>query len=322
MTQKRLALTFVALLALVGCSSGYPAYHGRAIVPGESVTVQKGQTVYGIAKQYKVPTQDVIALNRLAPPYVLRVGQTIVLPAGSGADMPPPDAAPVAGVTTESLPSALSAPVQTEDLAAPSPSQSLDPHGMPFGQPTPLSPTTAQSAPSITSATPPAQEEVLPQALQPSPLIPAAPQQAASAATGAASSVSPATVAAAPKFAWPLQGPVLSAYGPKAQGQNNDGLNIGAPKGAPVQAAAPGTVVYAGDEMKGFGNLVLIRHKDGWITAYAHLDRMIVDKDSVVAQGDMIGTVGSTGGVSAPQLHFEIRQDGKPIDPSPFLAGR
>jgi len=94
-------------------------------------------------------------------------------------------------------------------------------------------------------------------------------------------------------FVWPVQGPVLSGYGPKGQGLNNDGVNIGAPKGAPVVAAASGIVVYAGNEMKGFGNLVLIRHQGGWITAYAHLDRVLVNKDAVVAQGDMIGTVGN-----------------------------
>ena len=115
---------------------------------------------------------------------------------------------------------------------------------------------------------------------------------------------------------WPVQGPVLSAYGPKGQGVNNDGVNIGAPKGAPVVAAANGIVVYAGNEMKGFGNLVLIRHEGGWVTAYAYLDRVLVSKDAVVAQGDMIGTVGKSGNISTPQLHFETRQGGKAVDPN------
>ena len=81
-------------------------------------------------------------------------------------------------------------------------------------------------------------------------------------------------------------------------------------------AAASGVVVYAGNEMKGFGNLVLIRHEGGWVTAYAYLDRVLVAKDATVAQGDMIGTVGKTGNVSSPQLHFETRHAGKPVDPS------
>jgi murein DD-endopeptidase MepM/ murein hydrolase activator NlpD len=120
---------------------------------------------------------------------------------------------------------------------------------------------------------------------------------------------------------WPVQGPILSGFGSKGPGLNNDGVNIGAPKGAPVVAAAPGTVVYAGDEMKGFGNLVLIRHEGDWVTAYAHLDRVLVKKDTVVGQGDMIGTVGKTGNVATPQLHFETREGGKPVDPASVVKG-
>ncbi len=100
---------------------------------------------------------------------------------------------------------------------------------------------------------------------------------------------------------------------------NNDGVNIGAPKGASVVAAAAGTVVYAGNDMKGFGNLVLIKHPGETVTAYAHLDRLLVKRDMVVAQGDTIGTVGRTGNVASPQLHFEVRQDGKPVDPSQVI---
>ena len=113
---------------------------------------------------------------------------------------------------------------------------------------------------------------------------------------------------------------MLSGFGPKGQGVNNDGVNIGAPKGAPVVAAGNGIVAYAGNDMKGFGNLILIRHEGGWVTAYAHLDRILVSKDAAVAQGDMIGTVGKTGNISSPQLHFEIRQKNKPVDPTSLLG--
>jgi murein DD-endopeptidase MepM/ murein hydrolase activator NlpD len=116
-----------------------------------------------------------------------------------------------------------------------------------------------------------------------------------------------------------VQGPVLSKFGPKGQGLSNDGVNIAAPKGSPVVAASNGIVVYAGNEMKGFGNLVLIRHQGGWVTAYAHLDRTLVAKDAVVAKGDMIGTVGKTGNVASPQLHFETRFKDKPIDPDSII---
>lgn len=121
------------------------------------------------------------------------------------------------------------------------------------------------------------------------------------------------------RFVWPVEGPILAGFGPRNSGGKNDGLNIAAPRGAPVVAAANGVVLHAGNDTKGYGNLVLIRHGDGYITAYAHLDRMIVDKDSVIAKGDMIGMVGSTGDVKGPQLHFEVRYNGKPVDPTPQL---
>lgn len=120
------------------------------------------------------------------------------------------------------------------------------------------------------------------------------------------------------KFIWPVDGPVLSGYGLKNGNTVNDGINIASPRGAPVQASANGIVIYAGNEGN-FGNLVLIRHGSGVVTAYSHLDRMVVDKDSVVAKGDMIGTVGSTGDVKGPQLHFEVRRAGRPVDPQPLL---
>ncbi|MDX9688905.1 MAG: LysM peptidoglycan-binding domain-containing protein [Proteobacteria bacterium] len=118
-----------------------------------------------------------------------------------------------------------------------------------------------------------------------------------------------------PVFGWPVRGTIISTYGPKGKGRDNDGINIGAPKGSPIKAAEAGLVVYAGNEMKGFGNLVLIRHGGNWVTAYAHMDRLTVTKGKSVAKGDMIGTVGATGGVSTPQLHFEVRRSGAPVDP-------
>lgn len=121
------------------------------------------------------------------------------------------------------------------------------------------------------------------------------------------------------KFLWPVDGPILAQYGMRNGATINDGINIAGPRGAPVQAAANGLVVYAGNEGGAFGNMVLIRHGKGIVTAYAHLDRMVVDKDSVVAKGDMIGTVGGTGDVKGPQLHFEIRRNGHPVDPMPLM---
>jgi murein DD-endopeptidase MepM/ murein hydrolase activator NlpD len=123
------------------------------------------------------------------------------------------------------------------------------------------------------------------------------------------------------KFLWPLRGQVLSEFGPKGTGQRNDGVNIAAPEGASVKASAGGEVVYAGDQVPGFGNLVLVKHPDGFVTAYAHLSRILVKNQQQVAQGFVIGEAGATGGVSQPQLHFEIRyaptpkDKARPVDP-------
>jgi len=104
-----------------------------------------------------------------------------------------------------------------------------------------------------------------------------------------------------------------------AKGRNNDGINIKAALGTTVKAADAGTVAYAGNELKGFGNLILIKHNDGWITAYAHNDRLVVRKGQKVRRGEKIATVGSSGGVSAPQLHFEIRAGKKAVNPLSYL---
>lgn len=126
-------------------------------------------------------------------------------------------------------------------------------------------------------------------------------------------------------FTWPLRGEILSAFGGRGNGPRNDGLNIRAAAGDPVRAAASGDVVYAGDQVPGFGNLVLIKHPDGWITAYGHLGRVDVRMQQKVTQGEAIGQAGSTGGVSEPQLHFEVRyapnpqERARPVDPALVL---
>lgn len=120
-------------------------------------------------------------------------------------------------------------------------------------------------------------------------------------------------------FRWPVKGPTLSNYGQKLDGLRNDGINIGALSGTPVEAAADGEVVYAGNAVEGFGNLVLLKHKNNVVTAYGHLGRMDVTKGQAIKAGEIIGGVGETGSVGAPQLHFQIRQGGKILDPSQFL---
>jgi murein DD-endopeptidase MepM/ murein hydrolase activator NlpD len=126
----------------------------------------------------------------------------------------------------------------------------------------------------------------------------------------------------APSFFWPVSGNVISNFGAASNGERNDGINISAPMGTPIHAAASGTVTYSGNELKDYGNLVLIKHDGGYVTAYAHADRLIVNRGDVVSRGQVIGYSGSTGDVSSPQLHFEIRRDTQPVNPKPLLMAR
>jgi murein DD-endopeptidase MepM/ murein hydrolase activator NlpD len=123
----------------------------------------------------------------------------------------------------------------------------------------------------------------------------------------------------APEFQWPVSGRVVSNYGGTVSGERNDGINIAATEGEPVHAAAAGTVTYCGNELKGYGNLVLIRHDGGYVTAYAHADSILVARGDRVSGGQVIATAGATGDVSAPQLHFEIRRGVRPVDPRSLL---
>jgi murein DD-endopeptidase MepM/ murein hydrolase activator NlpD len=122
------------------------------------------------------------------------------------------------------------------------------------------------------------------------------------------------------RFLWPVKGKVISSFGPKKGGLNNDGINIAAPEGASVVAADNGVVAYAGNELRGFGNLLLIRHADGWVTAYAHNEKLLVKRGEKVKRGQTVAQIGRTGNVSAPQLHFEIRRGTDPVDPLKYLG--
>jgi murein DD-endopeptidase MepM/ murein hydrolase activator NlpD len=121
------------------------------------------------------------------------------------------------------------------------------------------------------------------------------------------------TGAAATAFKWPLRGRVISGF-PK-----NDGIDLAVPEGTAVHAADDGVVAYAGSELKGYGNLILIRHQNGFVTAYAHASELMVKRNDTVRRGQVIAKSGQTGSVSAPQLHFEIRKGSTPVDPMQYL---
>jgi murein DD-endopeptidase MepM/ murein hydrolase activator NlpD len=179
----------------------------------------------------------------------------------------------------------------------------------PLAAPQPVA-TTPAAAPKLAAAAAPQQSVRLAQA---SPTAEdGAPQTTikASEATGAL-----------PTFRWPVRGRVIASYGAKTNGKSNDGINVAVPEGTPVKAADDGVVAYAGNELKGYGNLVLVRHSNGYVTAYAHASELLVKRGDPIKRGQVIAKSGQSGEVASPQLHFEIRKGSNPVDPLQFLNG-
>jgi murein DD-endopeptidase MepM/ murein hydrolase activator NlpD len=118
-----------------------------------------------------------------------------------------------------------------------------------------------------------------------------------------------------------VRGRIISSFGAKANGEKNDGINLAVPEGTSVKAAEAGTVIYSGNELPGYGNLILVRHADGWVSAYAHNSEILVKRGDQVLRGQIIAHAGMTGSVTAPQVHFELRRGAKPVNPLDYLAG-
>lgn len=147
-------------------------------------------------------------------------------------------------------------------------------------------------------------------------------QPAAARSPAAGTAPLPAVTGAAPAFRWPLPGRIISGFGAKPGGRFNDGVNLKASNGEAVRAAGDGVVAYAGDAIPGFGNLLLIKHAGGWVTAYAHNEALLVARGARVKAGEAIARAGQSGAVAEPQLHFELRRGRTPIDPAKIIGGR
>jgi murein DD-endopeptidase MepM/ murein hydrolase activator NlpD len=275
-----------------------------------SYRVQEGDTLYSLARRFGTDPQTLARLNGIGPDATLQTGRRLSLPA-EAKDEAKDDArdrardhAPPARPTV--IASLRPPPVQAAKppLTGPAtePGQPIPYASLPSNPP-------VAAAPGLAPPTPP-------QVTAPPPSPPAPPVQ-----TGAPPSDADVAAAGRGLFQWPARGTTLAGFGPLSGGQRNDGLDIAADPGLPVRAAAAGEVVYAGDSVPGFGNLVLVRHDGGWVTAYAHLAGIDVKMRQMVTQGQQIGAVGQTGGVTQPQLHFEIRyaptprDKARPIDP-------
>jgi murein DD-endopeptidase MepM/ murein hydrolase activator NlpD len=144
--------------------------------------------------------------------------------------------------------------------------------------------------------------------------------EAAAAVTETAVKTAEAT-GALPTFRWPVRGRVVTGYGAKTNGKSNDGINVAVPEGTPIKAAEDGVVAYSGNELKGYGNLILVRHSNGYVTAYAHASELMVKRGETIKRGQIIAKSGQSGEVGSPQLHFEIRKGSSPVDPLQFLNG-
>jgi murein DD-endopeptidase MepM/ murein hydrolase activator NlpD len=244
--------------------------------------VAAGDTVYSIARRYDIDRSELVRLNAIQAPYTIPVGQKLLLPTPGSAVQSP-------------------APVEV----------AYTPPQDPLGQNPPGQNPPGQTAPAGEAAAPAGTAAVPPPAAAPV----AKPRDAVRAALA-----NPPGRAGA--FLWPVQGPVLSSYGAKSGGEHNDGINIAAPRGTPVRAAENGVVAYAGEELKGFGRLLLVKHADGWVTAYAHNDALLVAAGDTVQRGQAIARVGSSGHVDRPQLHFEVRRGTRAVNPEAQLSPR
>jgi murein DD-endopeptidase MepM/ murein hydrolase activator NlpD len=180
-----------------------------------------------------------------------------------------------------------------------------------------IDPAAAAAAAAPALAAPPAQPTVAPAAEIIPP--PAEPQVALATPEGDPAAA-PAPTQAAQTFRWPVRGRVIAGFGRRPDGERNDGINLAVPEGTEVRAAEDGTVIYAGNELKSYGNLVLIRHENGWVSAYAHNSQLQVNRGDSVARGQVVALSGMTGGVTTPQVHFELRQDATPVDPLQHLS--
>ncbi len=253
-------------------------------VPVKTVTVARGDTLYSLSRRYEIPVNDLAVMNNLRAPFALNVGQKIRVP-----DLP--DAKPAAATVAP-------AKATTKSVAT----------------------KTLTTKPEKNKTVKPTQTKTETKKTQSKAEIKPA-QKTQTKTTEKTATTKPQTVPArsASKFTWPVRGTILSHYGAKSGGLYNDGINISAAAGATVVAAENGVVAYAGNEVRGMGNLIIIQHADGWMTVYAHLNSMSVRRGARVNVGQKIGTVGQTGKVTKPQLHFEIRKGTKSYNPTNYL---
>ena len=268
------------------------------IPPSQMAEVRANDTLYALATRYQVTPQSVIEANGLQPPYILRNGQALKLVPRRTHIVSPGDSVYVisqryaVGQYQLAQLNNLKPPFELKNGQTLQLPNSLDFSVLDVGLPGGVSGTNiAQPTTKKTS-------------------VPAAPRKRFVAPSLAGNS----------GFTWPVRGEIITEFGPSQRGVHNDGVNIAASEGASVGAAAKGRVAFVGTNIKSFGKLVLVKHDGGIITAYAHLGDISVKEGDIVTAGQSIGTIGRSGRVDSPQLHFEIRKSRQPVDPRSLIA--
>ncbi len=265
---------------------------GKPSAPSKSasglITVKKGETYYSLARRYNVPLRALLKANNARPPYVLSPGDRVSIPQQQ-----------FYAVKSKDTLYSISRAHKTDVATLAKLNGLKKPYAISVGQRLQI-PGSGKSD------------------------MASAPQSTAKKSTAnRTGKTARKTLPQAPKrvgrFRVPVQGSVISNFGPKEGGLHNDGINIAARTGAPIVAAENGVVVYTGNELRGYGNLLLIRHSGGWVTAYAHISKFRVKPGARVKQGDVIAEVGQTGNVERPQLHFELRKGTRAVNPQSLI---
>ena len=323
---------------------------------GTGVTVAPGETLDHIARRHGVPAAAIMQANNLQSANAIKAGQRLLIPryvpALSAPAAPAPPPSHVAGAAPIASKPAPASPPSPPAAAAAAPANSGVHVVAPGDTLTKIAHQYGKSVAEIAKANniPPygkisiGDRIIIPgtrvggakpeaeRAAATTPSAPGAKGSTNAPATQSASLVTPAVddpgsdsstkaTDATPGFRWPARGRIIAGFGPKPNGQQNDGIDVAVPENTPIKAAEDGVVAYAGSELKGYGNLVLVRHPNGYVTAYAHAKELLVKRGDPIKRGEVIAKSGQTGNVEVPELHFEVRKGTVPVDPMPFLNG-
>jgi len=312
---------WMAFALLGGCAtSGNDGTDGSLTSDGSGTSsfgeqnykVRKGDSVYAVSKKFNVPTRTIIEMNDLEPPYILKIGQRLVIAQAASPDHHRVRKGDTLYSISRKYKVSVSALAKRNRVKAPyrlDVGQRLD---LPFAR-------------KVAHAKRSKSKKGVKKKTRKS--------KAHAKKTGKKKKKRSTRLArkqkelrppprSSSRFLWPVRGKVISKFGSKGKGLHNDGVNIAAAAGSPVRAAENGVVAYDGNELGGFGNLVLIKHSGNFVTAYAHNASLLVRRGQKVRRGQTIAKVGRTGAVGRPQLHFEIRKGRKPVNPLRYLSRR